>query len=244
MRELSVAQKRNRLRDRVAIEQHQGMRRLQHDMIGHTFELCAGNGHPAVVRAQHDKEGGDGIERSIAGDDADLVIRRQVGNEDGRCWRPIMASNNRLKNSCMGVSSRQMIQRAKGNRHQRREKRGECVGICLAAGYLAFATENANLLRSLFEHRMEHDRPFPEDILNMVMDAFALMYPPLFRLLPDRDPAEVALIARTMFSAVHGIISLGLEERMVAMPPEKLRQQLTQFVDAQLTGLGAREERR
>jgi hypothetical protein len=56
-----------------------------------------------------------------------------------------------------------------------------------------------------------------------------------------RQPAEVA---RTMFSAVHGIISLGLEERMVAVPPEKLRQQLTQFVDAQLTGLGAREERR
>jgi AcrR family transcriptional regulator len=113
----------------------------------------------------------------------------------------------------------------------------------LAAGYLEFAAENANLLRSLFEHRMEQDRPFPEDILNMVMDAFALMYPPLFRLLPNRDPAEVALIARTMFSAVHGIISLGLEERMVAVPPEKLRQQLVQFVDAQLAGLGAREER-
>jgi hypothetical protein len=70
------------------------------------------------------------------------------------------------------------------------------------------------------------------------------MYPPLFRLLPDHDPAEVALIARTMFSAVHGIISLGLEERMVAVPPEKLRQQLAQFVDAQLAGLGATGEGR
>src|SRR5580704_11796072 len=33
----------------------------------------------------------------------------------------------------------------------------------LAAGYLEFATHNANLLRSLFEHRMEQDRPFPQD---------------------------------------------------------------------------------
>jgi hypothetical protein len=41
-----------------------------------------------------------------------------------------------------------------------------------------------------------------------------------------------------MFSAVHGIISLGLEERMVAVPPEKLRQQLAQFVDTHLAGLG------
>jgi AcrR family transcriptional regulator len=107
-----------------------------------------------------------------------------------------------------------------------------------AATYLDFATEHANLLRSLFEHRMEADRPFPEDILIMVMHAFALMHEPLVRLLPNKDPAEVALLSRMMFSAVHGIISLGLEERMVAVPPEKLRQQVAQFVDTHLAGLG------
>ena len=108
----------------------------------------------------------------------------------------------------------------------------------LAATYLDFATEHANLLRSLFEHRMEEDRPFPEDILIMVMQAFALMHEPLVRLMPGKDPAEVALLSRMMFSAVHGIISLGLEERMVAVPPERLRQQLAQFVDTHLAGLG------
>src|SRR6516165_816237 len=41
----------------------------------------------------------------------------------------------------------------------------------LAATYLDFASHHANLLRSLFEHRMEDDRPFPEDILIMVMQA-------------------------------------------------------------------------
>jgi hypothetical protein len=108
----------------------------------------------------------------------------------------------------------------------------------LAETYLTFAADHANLLRSLFEHRMEDDRPFPEDILLMVMQAFALMHEPMVRLLPDRGPEEVALLARMMFSAVHGIISLGLEERMVAVPPEKLRQQLAQFVDTHLAGLG------
>ncbi len=108
----------------------------------------------------------------------------------------------------------------------------------LAGSYLTFAADHANLLRSLFEHRMEDDRPFPEDILLMVMQAFALMHEPMVRLLPGRNPEEVALLARMMFSAVHGIISLGLEERMVAVPPEKLRQQLAQFVDTHLTGLG------
>jgi AcrR family transcriptional regulator len=108
----------------------------------------------------------------------------------------------------------------------------------LAATYLEFAAEHANLLRSLFEHRMEEDRPFPEDILIMVMDAFKLMHEPLVRLMPDSDPEDVALLSRMMFSAVHGIISLGLEERMVAVPPERLRQQVAQFVDTYLKGLG------
>ena len=107
-----------------------------------------------------------------------------------------------------------------------------------AATYLDFATEHPNLLRSLFEHRMEEDRPFPEDILIMVMDAFNLMHEPLERLMPERDPNDVALLSRIMFSAVHGIISLGLEERMVAVPPESLRQQVAQFVDTHLKGLG------
>ena len=82
------------------------------------------------------------------------------------------------------------------------------------------------------------DRPFPEDILIMVMDAFKLMHEPLVRLMPERDPNDVALLSRMMFSAVHGIISLGLEERMVAVPPESLRQQVAQFVDTYLKGLG------
>ena len=107
-----------------------------------------------------------------------------------------------------------------------------------AETYLGYFSTHANLLRSLYEHRMEEDRPFPEDILIMVMRAFALMHDPLVRLMPEADPAEIALQARMMFSAAHGIISLGLEQRMVAVPPEKLREQLARFVDTYLAGLG------
>ena len=107
----------------------------------------------------------------------------------------------------------------------------------LADAYLGFFTGHANLLWSLFEHRMEDDRPFPDDLLQMVMRTFALMHAPMVRLLPDRDPVEVALLARTMFSAAHGIISLGLEARMVAVPPDSLRSQVAQFVETQLIGM-------
>jgi AcrR family transcriptional regulator len=108
----------------------------------------------------------------------------------------------------------------------------------LAEAYLGFFTAHANLLRSLFEHRMENDRPFPEDLLQMVMRTFELMHAPMARLLPNTDPVEVAMLARMMFSAAHGIISLGLEERMIAVPPEKLHSQVTQFVRTHLIGMG------
>jgi AcrR family transcriptional regulator len=108
----------------------------------------------------------------------------------------------------------------------------------LAKTYLDFAIAHSNLLRSLFEHRMEDDRPFPEDLLEMVIRTFALMHEPMVRLLPDHDPVEVALLARTMFSAVHGIISLGLEERLVAVPPQSLHRHVSQFVTTHLIGLG------
>ena len=108
----------------------------------------------------------------------------------------------------------------------------------LAKTYLDFAIEHANLLRALFEHRMEDDHPFPEDLLEMVIRTFALMHEPMVRLLPDHDPVEVALLARTMFTAVHGIISLGLEERLVAVPPQDLHRHVAQFVTTHLIGLG------
>jgi AcrR family transcriptional regulator len=114
----------------------------------------------------------------------------------------------------------------------------------LADAYLGFATEHANLLRALYEHRMENDRPFPDDLLQMVMKTFALMYEPMVRLLPDRDPVEVALLARMIFSAVHGIISLGLEERLVAVPPKSLHRHVAQFVTTHLIGLGIDPGRR
>jgi AcrR family transcriptional regulator len=110
-----------------------------------------------------------------------------------------------------------------------------------AQGYLAFASEHPNLLRSLYEHRMEGDRPFPEDLLDMVRGTFALMYPPLLRLLPDWPTDQVAMQARMMFSAAHGIISLGLEERLVAVGPDQLREQLKVFVDTYVAGLKQRD---
>ncbi|MGI8567828.1 MAG: hypothetical protein ACR2KT_01410 [Methylocella sp.] len=48
----------------------------------------------------------------------------------------------------------------------------------------------------------------------------------LARLVPREPPEARALLARTLFSAVHGIVSLGLEEKLAPMPAEVLNTQL------------------
>jgi AcrR family transcriptional regulator len=107
----------------------------------------------------------------------------------------------------------------------------------LASTYLDFAAKEPNLLRSMFEHRMEERRPFPLDLLGEVNDAFARIAEPLALILTDRALDDVAIIARTMFSAFHGIVTMGIEERMVAVPIPRLREQVELFVDAFLNGL-------
>lgn len=107
----------------------------------------------------------------------------------------------------------------------------------LAEGYLAFAIAETRALRALFEHRMAYNRRFPDEHLRLVEATFSRLAPPLHRLAPEATAAAVAMLARTLFSAVHGIISLGLEERLVAVPPADLESQVVHFVDVFVAGL-------
>ena len=43
--------------------------------------------------------------------------------------------------------------------------------------------------------------------------------------------------ARTLFSAVHGIVALGLDGKLVAMPAALIARELTSFVATYVAGL-------
>ncbi len=107
----------------------------------------------------------------------------------------------------------------------------------LADGYLAFAVAETRLLRALFEHRMRDDRPFPAEHLELVAATFSRIEAALAPILPHMDPLERSMLARTLFSAAHGIVTLGLEQRLVAVPLPHLSRQLGLFVEAIEAGL-------
>jgi AcrR family transcriptional regulator len=109
--------------------------------------------------------------------------------------------------------------------------------VRIALAYCDFASSNLQLWRALFEHRMAQGRPIPDWAISEQMELFRHIYRPLTALLPKRAPAELAVTARSLFSAVHGMVMLGLEQRLIAVPIEALRREIATLVRAMIDGL-------
>ena len=107
-----------------------------------------------------------------------------------------------------------------------------------ALAYCDFAAGNLELWRALFEHRMERGKPIPEWAIEEQMNLFRHIFRPLATLFPNRSPEELGVTARSLFSAVHRMVSLGLEQKLIAVPIAVLRREIATIVKATLTGLG------
>lgn len=113
----------------------------------------------------------------------------------------------------------------------------EALLVGWALAYRAFAAEHRNRWRALFEFRLPPGRDLPDWFEADQMRLFVRLEQTLAAWMPKLDGPTRQLRARTLFSAVHGIVALGLEEKLVAMPPAALEAELTAFVHAYLAGL-------
>ncbi|MBR0708868.1 TetR/AcrR family transcriptional regulator [Bradyrhizobium liaoningense] len=112
--------------------------------------------------------------------------------------------------------------------------------VRIAIAYCDFAAENLELWRALFEHRMAADKVLPDWSVNDQLQLFRHIYHPLAQLFPKRSQEELGVTARSLFSAVHGMVALGLEQRLVAVPLPALRKEIANLVRAMIDGLVAR----
>jgi hypothetical protein len=71
------------------------------------------------------------------------------------------------------------------------------------------------------------------------INLFRHILQPLAALFPDKSPAQLGVTARSLFSAVHGMVVLGLEQKLVAVPIAALRQEIATVVKAMIDGLTA-----
>jgi AcrR family transcriptional regulator len=100
----------------------------------------------------------------------------------------------------------------------------------MARAYLNFARREEPSWRALFEHRLARNARVPDWYVEQRNRLFSRLDAPLAQLLAGRDAAARAGLARTLFSAVHGVVALGLEEKIADTPPAVLDAQLETLV--------------
>jgi len=114
-------------------------------------------------------------------------------------------------------------------------KKGELARLAFA--YLRYARENEQRWRALFEHRLPPEKPLPHWYAQDRDRLFGLLEAPLAELLPRQESPLRRQRARTLFSAVHGVVLLGLEEKLAPTPASTLESQLSDFIDIVSRGM-------
>lgn len=113
--------------------------------------------------------------------------------------------------------------------------------IDLAMVYLDFANGRPRLWRSAFEHSSP-DTPALAAYMLRLDRIFDYVEAPLAALLPGAGAAERKLLARALFSAVHGIVMLGLYEKLGAISLKDMQWQIRALLTSALAGLRARAD--
>ncbi len=105
----------------------------------------------------------------------------------------------------------------------------------MADAYLDFALANRAAWQALFEHQME--RPIPQ----WHRDDHFRLFGSIARLLllhtAGLDEARVQLVARGLYSSVHGIVSLGTAPRLLRLSDRDIRWQMHLVIHGMLNQL-------
>lgn len=112
--------------------------------------------------------------------------------------------------------------------------------VAQAQIYLRFASGNRNRWQAVFQHRMTGSRELPDWYREQQAKLFSHVDRPIEMLFPDMSPTQRGRLGRSIFSAVHGIVSLGIDERLGPQSYEELSHQLEMIVLAIVSGLKAR----
>ena len=119
----------------------------------------------------------------------------------------------------------------------------EALIVGLGAVYVTFAVEDANLWEALFSHQMSSGRAVPADYVARYDALFMVLEEPVAALIGSSRAADARDLARTLFSAVHGITALGLGRKIDATDRAETETRLRTFLTIFIAGLTASTRR-
>ena len=99
--------------------------------------------------------------------------------------------------------------------------------IVMSHAYHRFAAENFNAWRALFDIERPAGEAAPDWYLAEIGQLFAYIDAPLSVLFPDHDAQKRALLTKALFSSVHGIVLLGLDEASEGVPAAQLDEMIS-----------------
>jgi AcrR family transcriptional regulator len=102
--------------------------------------------------------------------------------------------------------------------------------IVMSNAYLSFAAEHTHLWRALFDVEMSTDHNVPDWYMSALGGLFALISQPLSQIFPEMEAEELSLMTRALFSSVHGIVLLGLENRISGVPRDQIEVMIAQVL--------------
>jgi AcrR family transcriptional regulator len=108
--------------------------------------------------------------------------------------------------------------------------------VLLGRLYLDFVVSNRFLWAAVFDTGIAADPRIAADRMAEQARLIGHIAQPLRDLLPNLPDRRIVLVARALFSAVHGIVSLGLQRQFVGTGPEEVAEQITFIVDAFCAG--------
>jgi AcrR family transcriptional regulator len=197
----------------------------------------------AVARRRQLKEALiDAAERRIAAEGLRGLKARDLAAEVGCAVGAIYNVVNDLDDLVYAVNARTLEQLEKTLTPRGKQDPQDAVKALthLALAYTDYAAAHRLRWRALFDHRLPEGRDVPAWYTANLSRLFVYIEEPLRKLAPAMPPERRALFARSLLSAVHGIVLIGLEEKLQTIPLATVREQVVLMVEAIARGL-ARE---
>ncbi|WP_333715035.1 TetR/AcrR family transcriptional regulator [Yoonia sp.] len=94
--------------------------------------------------------------------------------------------------------------------------------VVMAQAYHHFAAANHLSWRALFEVERPEGETAPDWYLQEMGRLFVYISDPLSVIFPDAAPDDLVLLTRALFSSVHGIVLLGLDDASAGVPRQDI----------------------
>lgn len=102
--------------------------------------------------------------------------------------------------------------------------------IAMSLAYLQFAAAQPRLWRALFDVEMSTETEVPQWYMDALGNLFSHIAEPLADLFPEKDSRALDLMTRALFSSVHGIVLLGLEQRISGVPVPQIEEMIAEVL--------------